>query len=362
MKILTRYILNEFAKPFLLSALGFSVLVLIVQIFTDIHFIMEFKPGALLTLKYFFLQVPGFAVQTLPIAVLMAVLFSLSQLSKNSELIAMRAGGVSIFLVAIPLFFCGVAVCLFTIFMNEEVVPQATRMIRHTKVVEIQKQPEEFANLQRQNISMLGATNELYHIGSFNGANNTLSDILILDFDGSAHLKSRIDAKSAQYMGDHWVFSQGYLRAFDETDREISAQAFDQMTVSIPEKPGDFLTDPKMPEELTLLELFKYVRQLEKNGTDCHKELVELNHKLAIPFGCIILAILGVPWGWSMGKYSGVVVSFGICLFVAFIYIGGQQIGQGIGNQGLLSPFLSMWLMNIIFGIIGPVLLVLKNR
>lgn len=362
MKILTRYTLMEFAKPFLIATLGFSVLVLIVQIFTDIHFVMEFKPSVYLTLKYFFLQVPGFTVQTLPIAVLFAVLFSLSRLSKNSELIAMRAGGASIFMVAVPLFYCGVVICLLTIFMNEAVVPNTVRMVRHTKNVEIQKSPEDFANLQRQNFPWLGATNEIYHIGSVNGANNTLSDILILDLDGGTHLKSRIDAKSAQYVNDHWVFSQGYLRAFDETDREISAKYFDKMTVPIPEKPSDFLKDPKIPEEMSLFELFKYVQQLEKSGADCHKELVELNHKLAVPFGCVILAVLGVPWGWSMGKYSGVVFSFGICLLVAFIYIGGQQIGQGLGDQGIISPFLSMWIMNLIFSVIGMLLLIRKNR
>ena len=362
MKILTRYTLTEFIKPFLIATLGFSVLVLIVQVFTDIHYVMEFKPSAYLTLKYFFLQLPGFTVQTLPIAVLFAVLFSLSRLSKNSELIAMRAGGASIFMVAIPLFYCGVVVCIFTIFMNESVVPNTTQMVRHTQVVEIEKRPEEFANLQRQNFPWLGANNAIYHIGSFNGTNNTMQDVLILDFADESHLKSRIDAKSAQYINNHWIFSQGYLRAFDETDREISAKHFDQMTVSIPEKPSDFLKDPKVPEQMALIELFRYVQQLQKSGTDCHKELVELNHKLAVPFGCIILAILGVPWGWTMGKYSGVVFSFGICLLVAFIYIGGQQIGQGLGDQGIISPFLSMWILNIIFSVIAVVLLIRKNH
>src|ERR1700679_1029077 len=100
MKILTRYILNEFSKPFLISVAGFSVVVLIVQIFNDIRYIMDNKPSALLTLKYFALQVPNFTVQIIPIAVLFGVLFSLSRLSKNSELIAMRAGGVSIYFVA----------------------------------------------------------------------------------------------------------------------------------------------------------------------------------------------------------------------------------------------------------------------
>lgn len=362
MKILTRYILKEFSKPFLIAVVGFSVVVLIVQIFNDIRFIMDNKPGIFLTLKYFGLQIPGFAVQIIPIAVLFGVLFSLSRLSKNSELIAMRAGGVSIFFVAIPLTVAGFVICLTTILMNETVVPQATLAIEHTKKVEIMHMSEEFASLQRQNISMMGATNELYHIGFFNGTDNSMTDILILDYDNGSHLRSRIDAQSAKYENGQWIFSNGYLRAFDDNDKEISAQHFDQLPVSIPEKPADFLRDPKPAEERTLLELVRYVQQLQRNGSDCHKELVELNHKLAIPFGCVILAILGVPWGWSMGKFSGVVASFGICLLVAFIYIGGQQIGQGLGNQGLISPFLATWSMNIIFCVIGPILLVRKNR
>ncbi len=362
MRILTRYIINEFTKPFLLSVLGFSVLVLIVQVFNDIRFIMEFKPGAWLTLKYFFLQVPGFAFQIVPIAVLMAVLFSLTQLSKNSELIAMRAGGVSIFMVAIPLFFAGLVICILSIFLNEAIVPKTVKMVHHTKIVEIQKQQEQAPGLQKQNISMTGSSNEVYHIGAFDGSTNTMSDILILDFDNDTHLKSRIDAKNGKYENGQWIFYDGYLRVFDDTDQEISAQPFDRMAVPISETPPDFLKEEKAPEELNLIDLYAYVQQLEKNGLDCHKELVELNHKLAIPFGCIILAILGVSWGWSMGKYSGVIFSFGICLLVAFVYMGGLQIGQGLGNQGIVSPFLSMWIINIVFAVVGLILLIRRNR
>jgi lipopolysaccharide export system permease protein len=134
------------------------------------------------------------------------------------------------------------------------------------------------------------------------------------------------------------------------------------MPISLPEKPLDFLKTQKEPEEMTLIELLKYVRQLEKNGSDDHKELVELHHKIAVPFGCLIMAVLGVPWGWSMGRYSGMVFSFVICLLVAFVYMGGLEIARSLGNQGILSPFLSMWLINIIFCVLGPVLLLRKDR
>lgn len=362
MKILTRYIVLEFLQPFLLAVMGFSVIILVIQVFNDIHLILEFKPGLWVTFKYFLFQVPGFLSQAIPLAVLFGVLFSLSRLSKNSELIAMRAGGVSIFLVAVPLFFTGLAVSALSVLFNEAVVPASNHLTHRTKYLEILKQPEPSANKFRQNISIIGSENQIYHIGSFDGSTNAMTDVLILQFDNDTHLKSRIDAKTVKYEDGRWVFYDGYLRAFDDTDAEISAQPFDRMPIPLAEKPEDFLKEQKEPQEMNLAELYAYVHQLKRNGSDCHKELVELNRKIAMPFGCVILAILGIPWGWSMKKYSGVVVSFGVCLLVAFFYLGGLQIGQALGNSGVLSPFLSMWLMNMIFAVVGPVLLIRQNR
>ncbi|HEY5037531.1 MAG TPA: LptF/LptG family permease, partial [bacterium] len=190
MKILTRYILREFSKPFFLSVLGFSVLVLIIQVFNDMKLILEHKPSLWITFKYFILQVPKLSIKAVPIAVLMAVLLSLSRLSKNNELIAMRAGGISIFLVVIPLFFSGVVICGLTIFFNEIVVPKTIKMVRHTKLVEINKENEPTANLYRENLSMIGSNGQIYHITSYDGSSNTMTDVLILQFDNDKRLKS----------------------------------------------------------------------------------------------------------------------------------------------------------------------------
>ena len=362
MKTLTRYILQEFLKPFLVSLLLFSVIILIIQVFNEMRYIMDNKPGFLLTLKYFSLQVPKLLMQIIPFAVLMAVLLSLSFLSKNSELIAMRAGGVSIYLVAGPLVFCGLVVCCVSVFLNEVVVPKTVRMERHTRVVEIQHQSEPSASLFRQNISMLSLNNRFYHLGTFDGGSKTMTDILMLEFGKDVHLRSRVDAKKAVFESGQWVFYNGYLRAFDDSDNEISAQGFEKMPLTLPERPEDFLKEQKEPSELGFIELIALIRQLKANGADDHKELVELYNKIAFPFGCVILAVLGVPWGWTMKRFSGIVISFGVCILVAFFYLGGMQIGRNLGNSGVLSPFASMWTINILFGLIGPYLLFRKNR
>lgn len=362
MKILTRYILKEFSKPFFVSILFITVLILAIQGFMEIRLILDYKPGFWIILKYFTLKTPAFLIQIVPIATLFAVLFSLSRLAKNSELIAMRAGGVGIFLVATPLFLTGVLLFGLTLIFNDTIVPKVVKMERHTKWVEIQKQPEPSASLFQQNISKAGLGNHLYHIAAFDGVTNSMTDIMILSFGPDKQLQSRLDAKSAKFEGNQWVFYGGYFRTFDATGNEVSTQAFDRMPLTLPEVPADFLKEQKEPQELDLAELIAYIRQLKLNGFDYHKELVEFHHKIAIPFGCVILSVLGVPWGWRMGKYSGVVLSFLICMAVAFVYLGGMEIGHSLGDSGVLPPFLSMWILNILFAIGGAVLLIKKNR
>lgn len=332
------------------------------QIFQDIHLLMEFKPSFWITLKYFFFYIPGFMVQIIPISCLFGVLFSLGGLSKGNELIAMRSGGVNIYLLAVPLFFTGVVICILSLCFSEFVVPYSETQKHHTVWVQISHHPEESTDLSRQNISMVGSEGQIYHIGSFDGSTDIMTDVLVLSFDSNNRLKGRLDARSAKYENGQWIFFEGYQRSFDDTGTEVADQGFDRMAIPIPEKPGDFLKAQKEPGQLNMVELAAYIRQLKHNGSDYHKELVTLYLKFASPFGCIIMIVLGLPFGWSMRKYTGMIASVGICVLVAFAYIGGMQIGQHLGESGMVSPFFSVWIANVLFAVIGPILLVWKNR
>ena len=297
----------------------------------------------------------------MPIAVLFGVLFSLGSLGKGSELIAMRAGGVSIFMVARPILLCGIIVFFMTIIFNETVVPKANHLQYQIRLHDIERRPS-VQNTSRTNIFMMGANNEMYHIDLFDGNTNTMTNVIVLGFDNGILLKTRLDAKQAQYVNGQWIFSNGYFRIFDDTGAELSYQSFDQMSFSLAEKPQDFLKDEVEPWQLNIFDLYAHIQQLKQSGTDDHKELVEFHKKIAFPFACVILALLGVPWGWSLGKYSGVASSFGICMLVAFSYIGGMQIFQTLGTSGTLPPLASMWIANFIFGAGGIWMLLRNNR
>lgn len=361
MKILTRYVLKEFLAPFTLAIVSFSIIILVVRVFEDIRFIMDHKPTFLLTAQYFALQVPFLLLQVTPVAVLMAVLFSLGRLSKGSELIAMRAGGVGILRVTLPLLGAGLVITLLTIGFNETVVPRANQRKERIKYVEIEKKPIPQTTV-RHNVCVRGAFNRMLHLGTYDGNTRTMTDVLILEFDQGIRLKSRLDAKTGVWRDGRWVFSDGYYRVFNETGLELSAQAFSTMPSDLPERPEDFTREQKEPRDLNMVELSAYIRQLKLAGADYQKELVELHLKVAFPFACVVLVLLGVPTGWNLGKYSGVAASFGICLVVAFFYIGMIQVGSALGTSGVLPPMLAVWLANLLFGILGVWLLIKRDR
>jgi lipopolysaccharide export system permease protein len=362
MKLLTRYVLVEFLKPFFLALAGFGVIVLLAQVFQELQLIREYKPSFGTTLLYFGYFLPNFMVLVMPLACLFGVLFSLSILSRGNELIAMRSGGANIASVAVPLFFAGSIIGFFTLLFNETIVPKAEEMKSRIREVQIKHQPETSLNKVRQNLALVGRDGQIYHIGVFDGSQNKVTDFLMLDFSQTGHLRSRVEAGSGDYVDGVWIFRMGSRHVFDENDNEIGSQTFQVLSFPLKEKPSDFLKEQREARQMSFTDLSAYIRDLRNNGSDVHKEEVYLFYKFATPFGCIILALLGVPWGWTMRKYSGGVFSFAICIIVGFVYIGGMEIGQHLGESGVVSPFLSVWIINFIFAGLTPLVLAWKNR
>ena len=249
------------------------------------------------------------------------------------------------------------------ILFDEWVVPKANHLEDQIYWNQIEHRPKTHPT-SKSNISLMGADNQLIHIGNFDGNTNTMTDVLIMSFGNGIQLRSRIDAKSASFENGQWVFKNGFFRAFDDTGAEISCRAFNASPFPFLQRPEDFLKDDTQPEQLNIP--FNFIPPFSsssKADRTNHLESVEFHKKIALPFACVILAVLGVPWGWSLGKYSGVASSFQHLHAGGFlIYIGGMQIFQTLGTSGTLSPFVSMWTANILFGLGSVWMLFRRNR
>jgi lipopolysaccharide export system permease protein len=217
-------------------------------------------------------------------------------------------------------------------------------------------------NKIRQNFSIVGADGQLYYIGTFDGTRNSMTDLLMLDFGVTGHIRTRTEAKTANFENGEWVLYSVIQREFDEKDDEVRTQTFEKMAIDIKEKPADFLKEQKEAQTMRLKDLQGYIRHLHQIGSDSHKEEVYLYYRFASPFGCLILALLGVPWGWTMRKYTGAALSFFISLIAGLVYVGGTVIGRGLGESGILNPLLSVWIVNIAFAGMTPLIFAWKDR
>ena len=139
MKILTRYIIKEFLKPLIFSALAFGIIVLISEFFRELHFYMENHANFLYVIEYLICNLPWWIIQVLPISVLLSVLFSLSALARHNEITAIKSAGINLWRILFILFICGLFIGLFETILREKIIPITVQYADHIKTKKIQK-------------------------------------------------------------------------------------------------------------------------------------------------------------------------------------------------------------------------------
>jgi lipopolysaccharide export LptBFGC system permease protein LptF len=145
------------------------------------------------------------------------------------------------------------------------------------------------------------------------------------------------------------------VREFNGEQEQV--MAFEQLQgTELDERPENFERRQKRPEEMDYWQLRDYIRRVERSGGEAQREKVDLFLKIAFPFASFIIVLFGAPLA-SNPRRSGAAVSFGISLFICFIYYSVLRLGQAWGYKGSLPPALAAWLGNILFGAAGVVVL-----
>jgi lipopolysaccharide export system permease protein len=175
----------------------------------------------------------------------------------------------------------------------------------------------------------------------------------------------KINEKDSDYRGDRELSSKAMQEIIDKTKQEIffTSDEINQINAEIVKLRPDSLSSKTAQRELkknyNRLTLKKdKIRALEG---DIRKYAVEIHKKYAIAFACLIFVLVGAPMG-MMTRTSGVGMAFSVSSFVFLIYYGTLTLGEELADKGVVSPFLSMWISNIIFGILGIYLIIISVK
>ncbi len=352
MKLLTKYIIKQFFHAFLYGLCAFLIIVIVSELFEQLNRWFAYHTPFLTACEYILFRVPEWIVQTMPVAILLAVLFSLGGLAKHNELIGMQSSGISITKIIRPLLITGIVFSIISLFINELIVPRANQKVEYIFKVKVKHQKIE-NYLKRRNFIFIGEEGRNYSIGYFNGKKRIMQDISIDKFKEGAILSKQIFAKYAKWNKDHWEFHNGLVREFDKNGREIiSEKEFTKKTFYFKETLKDFCSPQKKTNEMTFLQLYNKIKRLKKAAIPTTKEEVLLHLKISFPFSCLIIMIIGIPFALMTAK-RGRIAGFTISVILGFIYWGAISVGQALGENKVLPPILGAWFSNIIFGIFG---------
>jgi len=352
LKLLDRYILKEFLRFFIVICITFIALYLIVDFFSKVRMFLSNNASILQIALFFLYSIPIIISYILPPAVLLATLMAYGSLSRFSEITAMKANGISLYRITLPalIFAAVMAVALF--YFTEMITPASLQKTEYMEKVVIQKQ--QTLGYFKQNEIWYRGNNAIYNFKIFDVNNDTLRGITINYLNNDFTLMMRIDAKSAEWKDNTWVFYDLLTTRFDRNNSPVLEWSKEKI-VNIPEKPEDFKIVQKDAEKMGYFELKKYVSKIQKEGFDVTRYLVYLQGKIAFPFVIIIMIFIGVSFSLRSERSGGIMQSVGIGIFIGFSYFYVHALSMSLGFSGRLPALLAAWGANILFSIAAAI-------
>ena len=353
MKLLDKYILKEFFKFFVITFLAFIALFLIVDFFERIRMFLSYNASIIQMASYFLFSIPIIISYILPPAILLTTLMTFSSLSKFNEITAMKANGINIFRITLSILILSSIVAVFYFYFSELITPASIQKTTYIKDVEVKKQ--KTPGFFKQNEIWYYSDNAIYNFKMFDIDKNILRGVTIDYLNPDFSLSSRIDAQSAEWKSDKWVFYNLLTTHFDEKNNPVLEWSKEKI-INVPEKPDDFKVMQKDVEKMGYFELRKYIKKIQLEGYDAKEYIVNLYGKIAFPFVILIMVLIAVPFSLRAERSGGVMQSIGLGIFIGFSYWIVHAFSMSLGKSEILPAFLAAWAANILFGAIAAFL------
>lgn len=347
MKILDRYLIKSFLAPFGVCVIIFCVLVVLGRFFDKMGIFTNYHARPKDIIVYLLLGLPFWLNLVLPVATMLAILFSLGQLHQRGEWTAFRSAGIPPWRLYAPYAVVGVALSLISLVGGLTFLPKLNFEMRTVYRVQIKK--GDALNYRKDNVVAAGRQHRRFTIGWLDVGSNLLKEVVVDRFDEDLQWVETLSAKEALYQNGRWLFKDGVFRARDPSGPQgVREELFEERWVDIEEKPQDFALEDKLPDDMMAHEIVERVKRLRMLGVATYKEQVALHMRVALPFAHLIVMAIGIPFALRSGSH-GRTQNFSYALGIAFLYWGATSVCQSFGEQGRMPAWLSAWTSNFIF-------------
>jgi LPS export ABC transporter permease LptG len=309
-----------------------------------------FKGQASLRLlaEYFYYSTPQFVVHIVPMAILVSVLATIGGLTRTGELIVMRACGVSLYRAAVPLLLLSLLWTGALFVLDDRVLAQANRRADALEDV-IRGNPPRLLETNIIGTSWLAARDgRIYYYAAFDPGGPRLQALSIFEIAHTPfRLASHTFVERAVFSRGAWHGQHGWLQRFG-ANTQSSREVFDDRVLPVA-PPDDFPGMRNADTDLmTFGQLRDHIRRLAQSGFSLAESRVTLQERIAFPMVTLVMTILGIPFGLTIGR-RGALYGVGLAIIIGALYWFLNTFFVAIGEAGLLRPVLAAWAANVLF-------------
>ncbi len=351
MRILDRYIAQDFLKLFCLALGVLLALSVLVHLFERLHRYVYWGASAFDVMAYYFYVLPKETLRIAPVALMIAAFLSVGRLSRNFEFLAMQMARLHPLRVVLPVMALAVAITAGLYGIQEQVAPKASETafrILHQRI----RKSSRFYRTRKQDIWYLAGANRILHIGLLETGKGKMHEVSMYQFSSDFVLRQRLEAVTGRWQAGQWILGEVRIRRFLDGGTTVSVTKVPEMPIQLNATPKDLARVEKTVEEMSYGELKRYIKRLSRSGVDAHRYVADLLAKPALLAANVVMAILGIVFAFRVGR-QGLYIHVGTCIATAFLYWLLFSIALPLARNDVLPPVLAVWLPNMIFGSIA---------
>jgi len=356
MRILDVYLLKTFALPWLSCLLGFTFLFVIVDLVENLNDFVDAGIPFLGVVQYYVRFLPSIWMYVGPITLLLGLLYALYQLTRNNEVIAMRASGISLYRVLLPFIVLGALVSLFSMHISRTVAP---RNLGWTEDY-IRKMEQPDAEVITQLRFRDPETRRTWDIQRLYMDKLEIEGVtLIQERDDGEAFDYVLTAETAVWMDPYWFFKEVDFQKFNEDGLKSGPiREFDVMPrQDVTESPERIIRETMNFDFMTSRDMKTYLNERPSISDRAEANLkTQLHMRNAHPWLCLVTMLMAAPFGTQTAR-KGVFTGVVMCLMLFFGLYFMMNLFKALGLGMTVSPWFAGWTPTLIFGVIGAYML-----
>ncbi len=355
--ILDRYLIASFIGPALFGLSTFTLIFVSTQILAVGKLVSDEHAPLVAAIEYFLWEMPQYILYVVPLAMLVGVLLALQRLSGESEITAMKAGGISLGRVVAPLLVVGLLASLVSIVLQEAIVPFANGRAAYVREAVI-----KHLNVLGDNLTFTsrlpGGGRQLTAVETIDPGSQNLLGVTVVQYDPRGRPQQIIFSDRAIYQEPEYSFTNAKVYHF-APDGSSTESTDPQLIVDIGEPPNDIAHNAVLtnPEEMSRAQIRAVLGSGQLSPAQARTFDATYQAKLARPFAAFVFALVAVPFGLRSARGGGTSAGFSFAIAIAFVYYVISTVALSVAGSALGLALPLAWAPNVLFTAFGLLLL-----